>query len=292
MIKSMTGYGRAESVAGDEKIVAEVRSNNHRYCDTSLRIPPKCYPFESEIKKLVLSKVTRGRVELSLQFERDSREDLIFELDVPLAEQYYLLLKKLQEHFKLTEEVSLAHILMQKDVLVAQAASNSKKYEWEKIERPIASALGELVKMRETEGALLREDILSRARNMEGFLDQITAISESSTQEYQESLRVKIQDMCRDIEIDRSRLAQEVAYLVERSDITEELVRARSHLAQLRDWLDSRDAVGRRLDFIIQEIHREVNTIGSKSCNAEISLHVVEIKNELEKIREQVQNIE
>jgi len=238
MLKSMTGYGRAESAEGEAKIVVEVKSSNHRYCDVSLRIPQKCFALENEIKRFVLARLTRGRIELSIQFESEEQEEQNLELNIPLARRYCLLLKQLKENLQLSEEITLDQVLTQKDVIVSQATTQNQVCEWEVMKGPLSSAIDELV------------------------------------------------------EIDESRLAQEVAYLVEKSDISEELVRVKSHLIQFKEWLDSEDAVGRRLDFLIQEIHREVNTIGSKSYRAEVSLKVVEIKNELERIREQVQNIE
>ena len=292
MIKSMTGYGRSESMVGEEKIVVEVKSTNHRYCDIFLRIPPKYSSLENEIKGLVLSRLGRGRIELFLQFENEEKEEQNLELNESLAHRYYLLLKQLKEDLQLPEEITLSTILTQKDVIVSRPANQNEVFEWEILKRPISSALDELVKMREEEGLRLKEDILSRLNNIELLLDEIKSISYSALKDYQKKLSEKIQALCGNVEIDEARLAQEAAYLVEKSDITEELVRAKSHLLQFKGWLDSEEAVGRRLDFLIQEIHREVNTTGSKSYKAEISLKVVEIKNELERIREQVQNIE
>ena len=292
MLKSMTGYGRAESSAGEEKIVVEAKSSNHRYCDICLRIPQKYVSIEKEIKRLVLSRLTRGRIDLSLQFENEEGKELSLELNAPLAQRYYLLLKQLKESLQLSEEITLDQVLTQKDIIFSQSMSKNDVREWEAIKGPIAFAIDELVKMRKAEGLLLKEDFLSRLKKIELLIDQINSISDSALYDHQKTLSEKIHALCKNIEIDESRLAQEVAYLVERNDISEELVRVQSHLLQFKDWLDSEDAVGRRLDFIIQEIHREVNTIGSKSYRAEMSSKVVEIKNELERIREQVQNIE
>ncbi|KPJ60484.1 MAG: hypothetical protein AMJ42_01425 [Deltaproteobacteria bacterium DG_8] len=292
MLKSMTGYGRAESVVRGEKIVVEVRSNNHRYCDICLRIPQKCSPLENEIKRLILNRISRGRIDLSIQFGSEEEEESNLELNIPLAQRYYLLLKQLKESLQLPGEITLNDILTQKDVIISQFTTQNQVYEWEVLKDPLSSALDELVKMRKAEGSLLREDFLSRLKGIEHMLDKIKSISNSAFRDQQRDLREKIRALCNNIEIDESRLAQEVAYLVEKSDITEELVRVQSHLIQFKSWLYSEDAIGRRLDFLIQEIHREVNTIGSKSFHAEISLKVVEIKNELERIREQVQNIE
>lgn len=292
MLKSMTGYGRAEYAVGEDKIVVEVKSSNHRYLDISLRIPQKCFVLESGIKRFVLARLTRGRIELSIQFESEEQEEQNLELNIPLARRYCLLLKQLKENLQLPEEITLDQILTQKDVIVSQTTNQSQVYEWEMLKIPISSAIDELVRMRGVEGLQLKEDFLSRLNKIELLLDQIKHISDSAFEDHQKSLSEKIQALCKNIEIDESRLAQEVAYLVEKSDISEELVRVKSHLIQFKEWLDSEDAVGRRLDFLIQEIHREVNTTGSKSYRAEVSLKVVEIKNELERIREQVQNIE
>ena len=292
MIKSMTGYGRAESVVGGEKIVVEVKSTNHRYCDIFLRIPPTYSSLENEIKGLILSRLSRGRIDLFLQFESEKEEEQNLELNESLAQRYYLLLKQLKENLQLPEEITLSTVLTQKDVIVSRPANQDEVYEWEVLKDPVSAAVDELVKMREEEGFVLENDILSRLKNIEHLVDVIESISNSALKDQQKNLREKIQALSDNIEIDEARLAQETAYLVEKSDITEELVRAKSHLLQFKNWLDSEDAVGRRLDFLIQEINREVNTIGSKSYKAEISLKVVEIKNELERIREQVQNIE
>jgi len=292
MVKSMTGYGRAESLVGGEKMVVEVKSTNHRYCDICLRIPQKCSSLENEIKRLILARLSRGRIDLSIQLESEEKEELNLELNLPLVHRYYLLLKQLKESLQLSEEITLHDILTHRDVIASQFTAQNQVYDWEVLKDPISSALDELVKMRKAEGSLLKEDFLSRLKGLELMIDKIKSISNSALRDYQRSLREKVRSLCDNIEIDESRLAQEVAYLVERSDITEELVRVQSHLLQFKNWLDSEDVVGRRLEFLIQEIHREVNTIGSKSCYAEISLKVVEIKNELERIREQVQNIE
>lgn len=292
MLRSMTGYGRAESEAGEEKIVVEVKSGNHRYCDMSLRIPQRCFSLESEIKRLVSTRLTRGRIELSIQLESDEPDEQNLELNIPLARRYCLLLKQLKEDLQLSEEITLSQILTQKDVIVSPTSNRNQVYEWEMLKGPLSSAMDELVSMREAEGRQLKEDFLARLNKVERLLDQIRHISDSAFDDHQKHLSEKIQALCKNVEIDETRLAQEVAYLVEKSDISEELVRVKSHLIQFKEWLDPDDAVGRRLDFLIQEIHREVNTIGSKSYHPEISLKVVEIKNELERIREQVQNIE
>ena len=292
MIRSMTGYGRSVTATEKGDMVVEVRSTNHRYCDISLKLPQRCFPLENEIKKLVLSRISRGRVDLSIQLDSREAESSRLELNLPLARQYLVLLKDLRETLRLSGEITLDHLLTQKEIIVAQAANNNSACEWEMLQAPLSSALDELVKMREMEGRQLKEDFLARLKQIEDRLDHIRSLSGTAFNDYQQSLREKIRALCKDIEIDETRLAQEVAYLVEKSDIAEELVRVMSHVLQFRQWLETEDAVGRKLDFLVQEIHREVNTISSKASSAEISMRVVEIKNELERIREQVQNIE
>ena len=279
-------------MAGGEKIVVEARSSNHRYCDICLRVPQKCFSLENDIKRLISDRLTRGRIDLSIQIGNEEGEELNLELNQPLVQQYYLLLKQLKERLQLPEEITLSQILTQKDVIIPQATTQNQVCDWEMLKGTISSTLEELVKMREIEGAQLKEDFLLRLKNIERLLDRIKTIASSAFKDHQKSLRERVEALCNDIEIDETRLVQEVAYLAEKSDITEELVRVQSHLLQFKNWLDAEDVVGRRLDFLIQEIHREVNTIGSKSYHAEISLKVVEIKNELERLREQAQNVE
>jgi uncharacterized protein (TIGR00255 family) len=292
MIRSMTGYGRAEAVVGKQKIVVEIRSTNHRYSDICVRISPKYSSFENEIKRLVLSRLSRGRIDLFIQCENEEEETLTLDLNLSLAERYYALLKQLKESLQLPGAITLSSILAQKDVVVPRLTPSEQAHEWGILKAPLSAALDDLLNMRCAEGRVLKEDFISRVEKIGHLLSQIQSLSLSALQEYQKHLREKIQALSKHIEIDDARLAQEVAYLVEKSDTTEELVRAQSHLLQFKSWLEAEDAVGRKLDFLIQELHREVNTIGSKSCHAEISLKVVEIKNELEKIREQVQNVE
>ncbi len=292
MIRSMTGYGRSVTATEKGDVVVEVKSTNHRFCDLSLKLPQRCFPLENDIKKLVLSRIARGRIDLSVQLDCKEAESARLELNLPLAQQYLVLLKDLREMLQLSGEITLDHLLTQKEIIMAPTTNHNSGCDWEMLKGPLSSALDELVKMRETEGLQLKEDFLSRLHQIESRLDRIRSLSGSTFNDYQTSLREKIQTLCRDIEIDETRLAQEVAYLVEKSDIAEELVRVMSHVLQFRQWLETEDAVGRKLEFLVQEIHREVNTISSKAGSAEICLKVVEIKNELERIREQVQNIE
>ena len=292
MLRSMTGYGRSENSLEQADIVVEVKSSNHRYCDISLRMPQRCFALEAEIKKIILARLKRGRIDLSIQIESTEQEEFNIELNAPLAQRYYLLLKELKELLHLPGEITLNQVISQKDIFVLPTTNQNGVYDWDLLKGPISSALDALIKMREVEGSQLKEDFLSRLQKIENLLDEIKTLSDQTSDHHYKTLREKIQSLCTDIELDEARLVQEVSYLVEKSDIEEELVRARSHILQFRQWLDADDIVGRKLEFLIQELHREVNTISSKSYHANISLKAVEIKNELERMREQVQNIE
>ena len=292
MLRSMTGYGRSENTLEQADIVVEVKSSNHRYCDISLRMPQRCFALEAEIKKLILARLKRGRIDLSIQIESKEQEGSTVELNVPLAQHYFLLLKELQELLHLPGEINLNQVMAQKDIFILPTTNQDSVFDWELLKGPISSSLDALIKMREIEGSQLREDFLLRLQKIKRLLDEITTLADKMSDHHYKTLREKIQSLCTDIELDETRLVQEVAYLVERSDIEEELVRARSHIHQFTQWLDADEIVGRKLEFLIQELHREVNTISSKSYHANISLKAVEIKNELERMREQVQNIE
>lgn len=292
MLRSMTGYGRSENTMEQADIVVEVKSSNHRYCDISMRMPQRCFALEAEIKKLIQTRLKRGRIDLSIQIESKEQEEFNIELNVPLAQRYFMLLKELKELLHLPGEITLNQVTAQKDIFVLPTTNQNGVYDWELLKGPISSALDALIKMREVEGSQLREDFLSRLQKIEHLLDEIKTLADETSDHHFKTLREKIQSFCTDIELDEARLVQEVSYLVEKSDIEEELVRARSHILQFRQWLDADDIVGRKLEFLIQELHREVNTISSKSYHANISLRAVEIKNELERMREQVQNIE
>ncbi|MEO0250558.1 MAG: YicC/YloC family endoribonuclease [candidate division WOR-3 bacterium] len=292
MIKSMTGYGRAEAVIGEDTLTVEIKSTNHRYCEVSLHVSPKFSLCEREIKKLVLSKVNRGRLDVFIQCTNEKAGGLAVEVDFNLARRLIFLLRQLKEDLQLSGEITLDTILPYKELILTQPPSQAEVPRWEVLQGPLTAALESLLEMRREEGRLLKEDFSLRLGEIEKLLEEISTFSYGSEQVRYQALKEKIFALSRDIEIDEARLAQEAAHLAEKSDITEEMVRVQSHLRQFKVWLDSEEPVGRRLDFLIQEIHREVNTIGSKSCQAEISLKVVEIKNELEKLREQVQNVE
>ena len=291
MIKSMTGYGRAEEIIEGKKITVEIRSLNHRYCEISLKTSKRLFPLESQIKKFLLNRIARGRLEVSIK--TDTTDDLAerLELDLPLAREYYALLSSLKNDLKLEDDINLSSLGNLKDIITSKKPEEDPEL-WENLEIPLALALDSLEEMRIVEGKALKDDILMRINNIRVLLKSIKDRSPRVTSEYRDRLAQKIKEISESLSLDETRLVQEVAFLAEKSDITEEITRTASHINQFETLLGKSGSIGRKLDFLLQEINREINTIGSKAGDAEISQKVVDAKSELEKIREQIQNIE
>jgi len=295
MIRSMTGYGRAEALLEDKKLVVEIKSFNHRYLDVSLRLPVILFPFEFEIRKKIGENFSRGRIEAAIRWDSEMELEMgnRFELNLPLIRNYYALLVKLNEELNLKGEITLDLMAGFKDAFVPLEAGKNLTDIWERIEKILDEAIAGLIKMREKEGEIIYRDLTSRIDSIRGYLDSITLRAPQVVIEYQKRLANRVKELTGGIwVIDESRLSQEVAIMAEKMDITEEIVRLKSHISQFCETMNMDDAVGRKVNFLLQEMVREVNTIGSKSCDAYISQSVVEIKSELAKLREQVQNLE
>jgi uncharacterized protein (TIGR00255 family) len=289
----MTAYGRGECDLEDVRFVAEIRSFNNRHRDIIFRIPRNYQIFEEELRATVLSRIKRGRVEISIQIEgNDEKASYELELNKPLVKSYLDIVKELSEKYKIGGEVSAETVLQQKDMVLIKP----EELELEKMKagfmESLNSSLDSHEVMRINEGKNIEEDFLKRLQLLEKYTEEIKIRIPAIVDEYRLRLKDRVQSMTEDFEVDENRLAQEVAYFSDRSDITEEIVRLRSHLKQFRDYLSIDDAKGRRLDFLIQEINREVNTTSSKASDSMVSKIVVEMKAELEKLREQVQNVE
>lgn len=293
MIKSMTGYGRGEWQDDGKKVEVEVKSFNHRYCDVSLRLPRRLNPLETQARNLIRQRISRGRVEVSVQIDESVNPQQKLELDLNLAKDYYRALKSLQENLGIPGEVRLEMLSSFRDIFTRKEVETDLEKEWESLQPALEDALRGLEAMRAEEGAKLREDFLGRLEAVSGMVREIEEKAPFSLQACRERLSQRVQELTEGMGgMDENRLAQEVAFLAERCDITEEFVRIRSHLDQFREMLNSSDPVGRKLEFMLQEIGREANTIGSKSIDAGIAQISVGIKSELEKLREQVQNVE
>lgn len=291
MAKSMTGYGRGESLFEGKKIIVEIRSVNHRYCDVSLKLPARFAAMETEIKKFITSRTSRGKVDVNIQFENSEEAAYNFTVNLPLAKALYKLLENLRQELNLSGTIDLATLLSFRDIIAPAKEPRDTAGDFEALRPPLEQALATLQQMQEQEGAEITADMRARLETIRTAIEKIESTFPRSLAEREQALRERISTWCAGVEIDPGRMTQEIAYLVDRSDITEELIRVKSHIKQFDQWLDTPETVGRKLDFLLQEINREVNTIGSKANDADISRHVVEIKNELEKIREQAQNI-
>jgi uncharacterized protein (TIGR00255 family) len=294
MTKSMTGYGKAEGILSGRKMTVEMKSVNHRFLEISLRLPQMLLPLESEIKKRMTEQFSRGKIDIVVRANGDGNpaDEERFMLNIPLIRNYYALLSQLKGELHITEDISLATLTGLRDIFVPVEIEQQPAELWEGFSGILDEAVKGFSAMRETEGECLTRDLRDRLDAISGFLDKIDSRAPAVVVEYQKRLTERIRELAAGIALDESRLLQEVAIMAERSDITEEIVRLRSHVEQFSDMLADENAAGRKIDFLLQEMGREINTIGSKSGDIEISRFVVEVKSELAKLREQVQNIE
>jgi uncharacterized protein (TIGR00255 family) len=293
LIRSMTAYGRGEYRQDETLYIAEIRAVNHRHRDIVLRIPKNLLVLEKDLKSLISSRTRRGRIEVFIEMKNEGGAvpyDL--ELNVPLAKSYFEIFKQMAEQFAPNQEIPLNSILNMRDVILSKPAEIDLEKTGNAIQEALSQALDLLDTMRLREGEAMETDFLKRLDLLGQYLDDAEKRAPELVEEYRNRLKINIDRMLKDVEADEARLAQEVAYFAEKSDITEEVVRTASHLSQFREYLAVDDAIGRRLDFLIQEINREVNTIGSKTSDSLAAKVVVEMKAELEKLREQVQNVE
>jgi len=292
MLKSMTGFGRAEGEITLGKVVVESRSVNHRYCDINLKLPKRLSLFENRMKEIIRSQVSRGRIDVSLRLDNLGEEKVQLSVDLDLAEQYYRVLHRLKEKLRLKDDVTLSLLAGAKDLITAKEESGDIEPFWQEVLPVLKQSFKNMDEMKRLEGEALSKDLRQRLESITKQLQMIKQQFPSRLKATLTRLRERLRSLLEGMEIDPSRFEQEVAFLAERTDITEEIVRAESHLVQFSTLLEGNEPVGRKMDFLLQEIHREMNTISAKANDAEISQRVVEIKSELEKIREQVQNVE
>ncbi len=292
MIKSMTGYGRYEKVINGRLIGAEVRSVNHRYFEYTARLP-KGYGFlEGQLKSFVQSKVSRGKLDIIVTIEPTRDAPISIEINESLADSYMQALKRLARQFDLKEEVDVFTIASYSEVLNVQREQENEEQLWLAVSQVVEKALADMLAMREQEGQNLKQDILNHAANIEQLVNEIKVRSPQTVEAYKERLKVRMQELTNDREYNETRLYMEITLFADKISVVEETVRLCSHVDQFRNMLGSAEAVGRKLDFLVQEMNREANTIGSKALDAQIAYMVVDMKAEIEKIREQIQNIE
>ena len=291
MIKSMTGYGRANLSKDLREYQIEIKSVNHRYLDVSIKMPRQISYLEETIKREIAAKVKRGKIDVFVTFENNSLEGKEIKINMELAEAYINELKKLAEKENILADIQVTDISKYPDVLNIQNNQDDETIKKEVLET-VKIATDSLVQMRQIEGQKIAEDLLLRLDKIQLKVNEISKLSTGLIEEYVVKLEERIKQILKDQEIDPSRLAQEVVIYADKCSIQEEVTRLNSHISQFKMLLNSNEAIGKKLDFIIQEMNRETNTIGSKANNLEITNDVIDLKTEIENIREQVQNIE
>lgn len=292
MIKSMTGYGKSEQTIDSLNVTVEIKSVNHRYFEFSARVPREYGFLEEKLKKYCNSLITRGKVECYVSVEDLEEREMEVNVNETLAAGYVKALKELSERFGLKDDISAVTLSRYPDVITLHKASEDEERIWNAVKTVAETAVSKFIEMRETEGSKLRGDILSRADYIIECVEFIEGRSPETVREYNEKLKQRIKELLGDASVDEQRLLNEAAIYADKIAVDEETVRLRSHISQLREFMNSSEAIGRKLDFLVQEINREANTIGSKAQDVDIAKKVIAIKAEVEKIREQVQNIE
>lgn len=294
MIKSMTGFGRSEYNDGKRNITVEIKSVNHRYSDISVKMPRRYGFAEDKIKAAIKEKLRRGKVDVSVMVENITENDINIKLNQPIAKQYYENLKVLQQDFQLSGDISLQLLATMPDVMKAIADVDDEEEITKAILIPVNQAADDLETMRRTEGEKLAADLKEKGKNIKTILDQIEERAPGVVKDYTVRLKERIIELLDgNATMPEERILTEAAIFADKSSIDEEITRLNSHLDQLEKILTSGgDTQGKKLDFLVQEMNREANTIGSKANDIIITNHMLEIKSEIEKIREQVQNIE
>ena len=291
MIKSMTGYGKSNLSINSREYQVEIKTVNHKYIDTNIRMPRTISYLEEDIRKLVTSKLKRGKVDISITFENYSEDGNDIRINTELAKMYIENLRKLAEDENLSSNIEVTEITKLPDVLTIKSNLDEKQIK-EELLQVVEDAINQLIDMRKNEGKRISEDILAKISQVEEKKDEIFALSTGLIDEYVVKLETRIKEILRTEELDKSRLMQEVVIYADKCSVEEEITRLKSHIGQLRSLIDSDEPSGKKMDFLIQEMNRETNTIGSKANNLEITNRVVDIKTILEDIREQIQNIE
>jgi uncharacterized protein (TIGR00255 family) len=288
----MTGYGRAQEIVSAKDILVEIRSVNHRYFEFSARVPRAYGYLEEKLKSALNNKISRGKVEVSVSIYNTEGSDAQIEVNKSVAKGYIDALNSANEDINLENDLSLSHLLRLTDIFTVTKTVDDEETIWNLVSPIVSNAIDKFINMRETEGSKLYDDIMGRLDYIEEKVGIIEKQSPETTKKYRERLYLKLKELLEDNNIDEQRIITEAAIFSEKTAVDEETVRLRSHINQFRELLNSDEAIGRKLDFLIQEVNREVNTIGSKAQDLEITKIVVDLKSEIEKIREQIQNIE
>lgn len=292
MIKSMTGYGRNQQVIDGREIVVEIKSVNHRYFEFSARVPRAYSYLEEKLKSLLQGSISRGKVDVGVTIFNVEGKDALIEVNKSIAQGYISALRKANEELELKDDITLSKLMRLPDIFNVTKTEEDEEAVWNDVKIVAEEALKNFVSMRITEGNKMTEDISSRLGYIESLVESVEKRSPEITRLYRERLYNRLKEILEDKNVDEQRILTEAAVFSEKTAVDEETVRLKSHIHQFRTLLESKEPVGRKLDFLIQEFNRESNTIGSKAQDIEVTRTVVELKSEIEKIREQIQNIE
>lgn len=292
MIKSMTGFGRCEYQQGSRKFTVELKSVNHRYLDVNIRMPKKLNFFDSAIRTLLKEYASRGKIDIFIMYEDVSEEQGSLKYNAALAGEYVKYLRQMAEEFDLDDHLSLATLARCPEVLTMEEQTEDEEELWKGLKTALEGAFEQFVAARTTEGEHLKKDILTKLSGMDGLIAEIEKHSPEISARYRLKLEEKVQELLGDVQMEEGRIAAEVVLFADKICTDEEVVRLKSHITHMRNTLEVSEGIGRKLDFIAQEMNREANTILSKANDLEISNYAINLKTEIEKIREQIQNLE
>lgn len=292
MIRSMTGFGRCEIQSGEKKFTVEMKGVNHRYLDVNIRMPKKLYFFETAIRTYLKKYVQRGKVDIFVSYEDLSEGQMSLKYNEELAAEYLEYFRRMEEKFGLENDIRISALSRYPEIFTMEEQDIDEEELWNGLREALDGACVQFVSTRETEGEKLREDLLSKLDGMKSVVEKIEERSPEILSEYREKLEEKVKDLLSDTQIDESRIAAEVVIFADKICTDEEIVRLKSHIDHMKETLLAGEGIGRKLDFIAQEMNREANTILSKANDLTVSNYGIELKTEIEKVREQIQNIE
>lgn len=292
MIKSMTGFGRCEVADGERRFTVEIKSVNHRYLDVNIRMPKKFNFFEAAIRSLLKQYASRGKVDIFITYEDLSESQMALKYNETLAKEYLDYFKKMQETFGLENDIRVSTLSRYPEVFTMEEQSADEEELWNGLSKALEGAFGQLVETRKKEGEQLKKDLIEKLDGMVTLVEHVEERSPQIVREYREKIEAKVKELLEDSKIDEGRIAAEVVLFADKICTDEETVRLRSHIKHMKETLDKSEGIGRKLDFIAQEMNRESNTILSKANDLGVSNWAIELKTEIEKVREQIQNIE
>lgn len=293
MIRSMTSFGRSNSEEGKKRVfTVEMKSVNSRYLDVNIRMPKSIISLEEEIRKMISNSLNRGKVDVFINIKNYNEGAGVPKVDINLAQGYLQCLKEIEEKLNIKNDISVMQIARFPEVITMIEEEDKIDEIWEELKPLISSSLDMMINMREVEGEKLKEDILIKINQIEDLVSKVEEFADSIPKVFKQKLEERLKDLLGNVEVDENRISTEVCILADKATVDEEIIRLNSHINQVRETLKLNEPIGRKLDFIVQEMNRETNTIGSKSSDIKMTNIVIDIKNILEKIREQVQNIE